>query len=114
MKKQYINIIIPILLTLTGCGETGRTLQKKETVDVKYTLNGTQKPICHNADKKKEKIETMDDTLKICQWSCGRYNGSEPVFVTLSFTRPSPLDSSIWELTDEHIEEASIFKCKDA
>jgi len=125
MKKTIITILS--LAVLTACGGGGgstptsnSTLQadgKRPTVDVKYTLNGSERPTCHNADKIGDLSPNNDDFVR-CTWYCGRYGetkGRESATITvfLYFRKSERTDNGIWELSDESLSEASPVVCRD-
>jgi len=126
MSNKMIALASIGLMMLIGCGgggsnnpvsPTGTTDQRQPTVDVKYTLNGTKRPTCHDADEIGE-LNPDNDDFVWCIWFCGRYNGVEgrngtTVAVDLMFRKSERTDEGIWELTDEGIDEASAIVCKD-
>jgi len=128
--KKITTLIIISAFTLIGCGSGGGggtsspiangTVQsdgKQPTVDVKYTLNGTERPTCHDADD----IGTLNPkntTFVKCRWLCGRYGDikgrdSATIYVSLTFRKSERTDEGIWELTDDFIQEASPIVCRD-
>ena len=104
------------LITINGCGggssTTGSNTGKQPTVEVKYTLNGTQRPTCHNADRTGELNPTPIDYV-ICDWYCGSYQGSDTVEVELIFQKVPKTEEGIWELSHENLKEANSKICKD-
>ena len=125
--KNTIIIAILSLAALIGCGGGGgstptsnSTLQadgKRPTVDVKYTLNGSERPTCHNADDIGMLNPDNDDFVD-CMWHCGRYGDvkgrkSATIVVSLMFRKSERTDEGIWELTDEYTAEASPITCRD-
>lgn len=104
------------LITINGCGggssTTGSNTGKQPTVEVKYTLNGTQRPTCHNADDKGELKPTPDNNV-LCIWLCGSYEGSETLLVGLTFEKNPKTKDGIWELANESLREAHHNICKD-
>jgi len=125
MKK--ITVLAISTLALIGCGGggssnplgyTGPTNDgKQSTVDVKYTLNGSERPTCHNADDIGNIAPDNDDFVK-CAWFCGRYNGvssrgSDTITVFLTFRKSERTDQGIWELSNESLTEASPIVCRD-
>jgi len=116
------------LLILNACGSSGgdngySTYQemadkfKHDTVDVKYTLNGTKRPTCHNADNIGTLNPGNNDEIK-CVWHCGRYSNikgreSDTISVFLRFNKSENTDDGIWELTSENTYEASPTVCRD-
>ncbi len=109
-------LTITILLSLNGCGggssTTGDNKVEQPTVDVTYTLNGKERPTCHNADYTGE-INPSPDDVVMCIWNCGRYQGSDTINVTLVFNKPNQTEEEPWELWDEDLKEASPTLCKD-
>ena len=118
MKNIYKLTIIALLslITINGCGggssTDGSDTNKKPTVEVKYTLNGTERPSCLKADDKGILNPTPNDYI-ICTWLCGKYQGSKTVAVSLSFEKNPKTEDGIWELDDETITEADNLICKD-
>ena len=135
MKKIFLSIVS--LLVIAGCGGGGaiRTAgtdadrvhavgdyvneraPKQPTVDVKYTLNGTKRPTCHNADDIGNIAPDNSDFVK-CAWFCGRYNGvssrgSDTITVFLTFRKSERTDQGVWELSKESLTEADAIVCKD-
>ena len=125
MKKTIITILS--LTVLTACGGGGgstptsnSTLQadgKRPTVDVKYTLNGSERPTCHDADDIGDLNPDNDDFVQ-CFWYCGRYGDikgreSATIFISLMFRKSERTNEGIWELTDESTQEASPVVCRD-
>jgi len=115
MNKTY-KLTTLALLTLNGCGggssSTGSNTGELPTVDVRYTLNGTKRPTCHNADDVGELNPTPNDYI-FCNWLCGSYKGSETVSVSLTFEKNPKTKDGIWELERESLSEASPLICKD-
>jgi len=104
------------LLALSGCGggssTTGANAGKSPTVDVSYTLHGKTRPTCHNATTTGELNPTPIDYV-ICNWNCGRYQGSDTISVRLIFKKVPETEEGIWELYQENITEAYPAICKD-
>jgi len=104
------------LFTLNGCGggnsTAGENNTELPTVDVTYTLNGKERPTCHNADYKGELNPSPDDII-MCIWNCGKYQGSDTINVTLIFAKPSQTKEEPWELWEEDLKEASPTLCRD-
>ena len=123
MKKTYIiTLAITSLFIFNGCGgggsttggNTPTTLQYTNlpTVDVSYTLNGKQRPTCHDATHKGELRPTPTDSV-ICTWMCGRYQGDEVVQVVLLFDKTEKTEKGIWELKDTSVTESNELYCKE-
>ena len=115
LNKISIYTIIT-MFTLNGCGggssATGENKGELPTVDVTYTLNGKDRPTCHNAGDIGELNPTPNDYI-FCTWLCGKYQGSDTVSVTLTFEKTPKTETGIWELTNESITEADPLICKD-
>jgi len=102
--------------TPTGAGTIGND-GKMSTVDVKYTLNGSERPTCHNADDIGN-IAPDNNDFVLCTWSCGRYGGhtsrgSDTIHVWLWFRKSERTDQGIWELSDEDLSESNPMLCRD-
>jgi len=123
MKKVTVLAISALLFigcggnnTPTGAGTIGND-GKQSTVDVKYTLNGSERPTCHNADDIGNIAPDNSDFVK-CAWFCGRYNGvssrgSDTITVFLTFRKSERTDQGVWELSNESLTEASPIVCRD-
>ena len=118
MKKIYkfLTLALLTLITINGCGggssTSGSNSGELPTVEVKYTLNGTKRPTCHNAYNKGELNPSPNETI-FCRWLCGSYQGSETLSVGLSFEKNTPTEDGIWELYDVSLTEANAQVCKD-
>lgn len=107
------------LLTLNGCGGSSaesttvdQNIGELQTVDVDYTLNGKERPTCHNADDIGELKPSPTDFV-LCIWLCGKYQGSETIKVSINFMKNPKTEEGIWELEDERLSEASEHICRD-
>ena len=138
MKNKQMKNILKIMsvtvtmMSLSACGGGGgssggdngySTYQemadkfKHDTVDVKYTLNGTKRPTCHNANDIGILAPDNNDEIK-CVWYCGRYQGvkgrkGDTIHIFLDFKKSEETDEGVWELSDEFILEASPTLCRD-
>ena len=118
MKKIYkfLTLALLTLITINGCGggssTSGSNVGKQPTVEVKYTLNGTERPTCHNADDKGELNPSPGETI-FCTWLCGSYQGSGTLSVGLTFEKNPTTEDGIWELEDVSLTEADHLICKD-
>jgi len=109
-------LITFILLTFNGCGDSGEgsttTGLQQPTVVASYTLNGTIRPTCHNANTIGE-LNPSPTEYVWCDWYCAKYQGSDTVRVSLAFEQIPHTEEGIWELTQEDIYEANQHTCKD-
>ena len=120
LNKTIVTTISIALLTACGGGGStpvtstgGANNGKLPTVDVTYTLNGTTRPTCHNADDIGE-LKPKDNGTILCIWLCGRYDNASPIEVSLAFEKNEPTSEGVWELEDESLTESSSTFCRDA
>ncbi|MCF6244348.1 MAG: hypothetical protein L3J43_04875 [Sulfurovum sp.] len=127
---KIATILTIATLALIGCGgggdgtpvsspysPTDPNAHKRPTVDVKYTLNGSKRPTCHNADDIGTLNPDNSDFID-CTWQCGRYGGikgrnGDTIYISLWFRKSERTDEGVWELTDEFTQEASPGVCRD-
>ena len=121
MKNIFLSIVSLLVIAGCGGGSGGRSTGqqhppssdgKQSTVDVKYTLNGSMRPTCHDADETGEKNPENSSSVQ-CIWYCGRYKGGHTMSVFLDFEKTENTDEGIWELSDESLYEASPHVCRD-
>ena len=114
--NKLITLTLLAFITLNGCGggssSTVANTGKQPTVDAIYTLNGTVRPTCHNADNIGE-LNPSPGEFVYCDWYCAKYQGSDTVQVSLTFTQTPNTEEGIWELIQEDIYEATPDICKD-
>ncbi|MEA1879077.1 MAG: hypothetical protein U9N11_00310 [Campylobacterota bacterium] len=106
MKK--ISLLALVTFLLANCGGGGSSSSSKDDgfkiQEVKYTLNGTTHPTCHNSSR--DTGLESSSTIMNCIWICGRYEGgSEPVSVVLTFSRED--EHSVWQYSSDFVSTAS-------
>lgn len=115
LNKISIYTIIT-MFTLNGCGggssATGENKGELPTVDVTYTLNGKDRPTCHNANDVGILNPTPNDYI-FCIWLCGKYQGSNTIETSLTFEKNPKTEDGVWELTNELLREADASICRD-
>ena len=125
MKKTYIStLVITSLFIFNGCGENTenienpkiiketRPLENLPTVDIHYTLNGKERPTCHNALVKGVSNPSPTTTV-VCTWICGKYKTDKLVSAMLQFKKNPQTEEGNWYLSKESVKKAKKANCKD-
>jgi len=118
--KNILLITVSIFI-FNGCGENIEDTNVKKpiskianlpTVDVSYTLNGKQRPTCHNA-LIKGVLNPSPTATVLCTWMCGKYKTDEIVNVTVRFQKKPQTEKGNWELIDEIIKKSNPINCEE-
>ncbi|MCW5202273.1 hypothetical protein VU12_04985 [Desulfobulbus sp. US4] len=102
MKKKLLSVVCcAVLAVITGCDSGGSDDDDGGIVQVSYSLQCNDEPVCHNVTAKQVNINgTGSYSHASCSWNCSSYNGQEGVQVILKFVK---YGEECWQITEESI-----------
>jgi hypothetical protein len=100
MKKKLLSVVCcAVLAVVTGCDSGGSDDDDGGIVQVSYSLQCVDEPVCHNVSDKQVYITGSYSRVR-CSWNCSSYNGQEGVHVILNFAKNG---EECWQIDEESI-----------